>query len=119
VNIEGKSEAQIIKEASAKESIVWERPENPNKRNMSNQQVKVIVASFPDKSPIDHVFVIDWELRTSDKGTHAATCEKEVLVIDYWRKRFGQNRKYYFKGFLFHEKNIIGAEYQSAREVQK
>jgi len=76
VNIEGKWEAQIIKEASAKESIVWERPENPNKRNMSNQQVKEIVASFPDKSPIDHVFVIDWELRTSDIGTHAATGEK-------------------------------------------
>ena len=115
VDTTSKTDAQIIKEASAKETIVWERTKDINKQNLSAEKVKEIVVSFPDISPINNVFVINWQSRISNKGRHAVTGEKEVFVIDYWRRRFGKERKFYFRGFLFHEGHIVGSEYQSAR----
>ena len=111
----GKTDAQIIKEASVKETIVWERPDETRKRNMTVDQVKEMVSVFPD-DVIPHIFIIHWEPRISDQGVHATTAEKMVFVIEYNRKRFSQTRKYYFKGFLFHDHFVIGSEYQSARE---
>lgn len=112
VDIKGKTWSRIIKEASGKEVVVWERPENDKKKNLEVERVKELVASFPNRDLIPRIFSVEWKPRESDKGTNAKTGEKEVFIIRYCRKRFRKEKRFYFKGFLFHENCIVGAEYR-------